>query len=51
MFFNSFRDNLYAFTNFIDRKYLDQDVLLNSLNSESFTEFDEKLRVVILKHG
>ena len=51
MLFNSFRDNLYEFTNFIDRKYLDEDVLLNSPNSESFTEFDEKLRAVILKHG
>ncbi len=51
IFFNSFRDNLYVFTNFINRKYLDEDVLLNSPNSESFTEFDEKLRAVILKHG
>ncbi len=51
IFFNSFRDNLSVFTNFIDKKYLDEDIMLNSLDSESFTEFDEKLHALILKHG
>jgi hypothetical protein len=51
VYFNSFRDNLSVFTNFVDRKYLYEDIALNSSNSESFVDFDEKLRTVILKHG
>ncbi len=51
MYFNSFRDNLSVFTNFVNKKYLHEDITLNSSNSESFVDFDEKLRTIILKHG
>ena len=50
MYFNSFRDNLSVFTNFVDKQYLHEDIMLNSSNSESFVDFDEKLRTIILKH-
>lgn len=51
LYFNSFRSDLFTFTNFVDRKYLNEDIVLNSSKSESFVDFDEKLCAIVLKHG
>ena len=51
LYFNSFRSALFTFTKSVDRKYLDENIVLNSSKSESFIDFDEKLRTIVLKHG
>lgn len=51
MYLNDFRQNLFELTNFVDKKYLNEDIRLNSSKSESFNDFDEKLRQLILKHA
>lgn len=51
LYFNSFKNNLFTFTKFVDKKYLDESMALNSSKSEPFIEFNEKLRGIVLKHG
>ena len=51
LYFNSFRHDLSTFTKFVDKKYLDDHIALNSSKSESFIDFNEKLHAIVLKHG
>ncbi len=46
---NIFRKNLFELTNFLDKKYLSEDIVLNSSKSESFKDFEEKLNQIILE--
>ena len=51
VYFNKFKQSLTEMTSFLDEKYLDEDMVLNSSESESFRDFDEKLRQIVLKHA
>lgn len=51
-YLDKFSDNLCELTNFLDKRHLNEDMmLLNSSESESFDDFDEKLREIVLKHA
>lgn len=49
-YLDKFSHSIFELTNFLDKKYLNEDIMmLNS--SESFDDFDEKLRQIVLKHA
>lgn len=50
-YLDKFRQSLFELASHLDKKYLDGDIMLNSSDSESFGDFDEKLRQTILKHA
>ncbi len=50
-YLGKFRQSLFELTNHLDKKHLDEDIMLNSSDSEPFREFDEKLRQAILRHA
>ena len=50
-YLGEFRQSLFELTNRLDKRYLDNDIVLNSSDSESFDDFDKKLRQVVLKHA
>ena len=50
-YLGEFRQDLFELTNRLDKKHLDDDIALNSSDSESFDDFDEKLRQAILRHA
>ena len=50
-YLGKFRQSLFELTNHLDKKHLGEDIMLNSSDSESFGDFDEKLRQTILRHA
>ena len=50
-YLGEFRQNLFELTNHLDKKYLDEDIMLNSSDSEPFSDFDGKLRQTILNYA
>lgn len=50
-YLGKFRQNLFGMINHLDKKHLDEDILLNSSDSEAFGNFDEKLRQTIVRHA
>ena len=46
-----FRQSIFEMTNHLDKRHLDEDIMLNSSDSESFRDFDKKLRQTILRHA
>lgn len=50
-YLDEFRQNLFEMTNHLDKRHLDEDIILNSSDSESFRDFDKKLRQAILRHA
>ena len=45
-----FRQSLFELTNHLDKRHLDEDIMLNSSDSESFGDFDKKLRQTVLEY-
>ena len=50
-YLGEFRQSLFELTNHLDKRHSDEDIMLNSSDSESFDDFDEKLRQTVLKHA
>ena len=50
-YLGEFRQNLFEMTSHLDKRRLDEDIVLNSSDSESFRDFDKKLRQAILRHA
>lgn len=50
-YLGEFRQNLFEMTNHLDKRHLDEDIMLNSSDSESFRDFDKKLRQAVLRHA
>lgn len=50
-YLGEFMQSLFELTNYLDKMHLDKDIMLNSSDSESFGDFDKKLRQTILKHA
>ena len=46
-----FRQSLFELTNHLNKRHLGEDIVLNSSDSESFGDFDEKLRQIIIRHA
>ena len=50
-YLGEFRQDLFELTNRLDKRRLGEDIAPNSSDSESFDDFDEKLRQTILRHA
>ena len=50
-YLGEFRQSLFELTNRLDKRYRDNDIVLNASDSESFDDFDKKLRQAVLKHA
>ena len=50
-YLDNFRQNLFKLTNHLDKKYLDELILLNSSDSEAFDDFAKNLRHIILRYA
>ena len=50
-YLDEFRQNLFEMTNHLDERHLDEDIMLNSSDSESFRDFDKKLRQAVLRYA
>ena len=49
-YLGEFRQNLFEMLNHLDKKHLDEDMALNSSDSEPFDDFDQRLRQIILRY-
>lgn len=50
-YLGEFRHSLFEMINHLDKRHLNEDIMLNSSDSESFDDFDKKLRQTVLKHA
>ena len=50
-YLGEFRQSLFKMTDHLDKRHLDEDIMLNASDSESFRDFDKKLRQAILRHA
>ena len=50
-YLDEFTQNLFELTNHLGKTRFDKDMMLNSSDSESFDDFDKRLRQIVLKYA
>ena len=50
-YLGEFTQSLFELTDHLDKAHLDEDIMLNSSGSESFGDFDKKLRQTVIRHA
>lgn len=50
-YLDEFTHSIFEMTSRLDKTHLDKDIVLNFSDSESFDDFDKKLRRTVLKHA